>query len=345
MHRHFADPAAVHEERVRRRRVIYFDTNIWSDLSEAASDIARQALELSIRACINRNAVFPLSYALITEFLKREQNSDSARQADLMDLLSDGVTFRGWRHILDLEVLSTFEYMTGREVADRRSQLFTLVPCYIADGRIVFPDGWTEQGADEFMLHLREHRTPGLSFLQQHMRTMRYLENHDRTDDKYVREISEKRRAAAEWAADPSGKLNPAKLREEEHTFVFKRYIMENLPRLVGIQGMALVTQHLPQVVRKPGRSALRNLVEQMPSTWVSCELNVQATLSRARKTEKQEFYDHEHASLAIPYADAFVTSDGELADVLRRIRPTQYPCVVIRGTTDLLTYLAALES
>lgn len=345
MRRAFIRPSSVYEERVKHSRTVYLDTNIWSDLSEAKTGTAQEALRLATELVISRRVIFPLSYALVTEFLKRERNIDSERQADLMDLLSDGVTFRGWKHILDLEALSVFEYMVSRPSSDRCKQLFTLIPCYVADGGIMFPEGWTQKGADDFMETLRQRAVPGLRFLQQHMQTSHYVATHQSTDDKYVREISRKRREASDWARDASGKLNAAKLREEEHTFVFKTYIMQNLPRLVGLEGMLLVSQNLTTIAPKPGRSPLRRLVERMPSTWLSCEINVQATLAVGSETEKQHYYDHEHAALAVAYADAFVTSDGELVDTLRRIRTSdRYSCTIVRGISGLLTYLDDLS-
>ena len=159
-------------------------------------------------------------------------------------------------------------------------------------------------------------------------------------------EITRKRREALDWAVDGSGKLNADKLRDEEHIFVFKKYVMANLPRLVGSPGMELIQQNLERVVRKPGRSALRSLVEKMPSTWLSCEMNVQRMLSTSDATEKQDFYDHEHAALAVPYTDAFVTSDGGVLCVLRKAHANdRYPCRLLRGVDALRTYLETLLS
>lgn len=69
---------------------------------------------------------------------------------------------------------------------------------------------------------------------------------------KWVREISRKIDDVSNWATDGSGKLNAKKLRFEEHTAAFNSYIMGNLHRLVGLEGMQLIQQRLPLVVRNP---------------------------------------------------------------------------------------------
>src|SRR5216684_2017867 len=75
----------------------------------------------------------------------------------------------------------------------------------------------------------------------------------------------------------------------------------------------------------------LKAVVAEMPSTWLSCEMNVQRMLAASLPTKKQDFYDHEHAALALPYTQAFATSDGGILDVLRKVRATKrFPCRLV---------------
>jgi len=345
MRRQIVDPKRVYAEHVFGRCSVYLDTNAWSDLSETRTDAARAAYDLALTAQSRGCAVFPLSYPTITELLKRDDNADSRRQTELMDTLSSGVSLRGGTHVRDIEVMCAFDFMTQGVTTTRRSEMFTIIPCYISDTSVEFPDGWTETEADGMLEKLLQNR-PGLRFLQQQMRTATFLENHEVTDEKYVREISRKRNDALDWAVDGSGKLSATKLRLEEHTFVFRKYILGNLPRLVGPSGMQMIVRNIENIVRKPGPAALRSVVERMPSTWLSCEMNVHCTLSAKELTEKQDFYDHEHAALAVPYTDAFVTSDGGLLDLLRRVRASdRYDCRLLRGLPALSDFLEKLLS
>ena len=59
------------------------------------------------------------------------------------------------------------------------------------------------------------------------------------------------------------------------------------------------------------------------------------------RRTRQQDFYDHEHAVLAVPYAQAFVTADRGILDVLRKARATdRFTCRLARGMSGLRQYL-----
>src|ERR1043165_2149449 len=85
---------------------IYLDTNAWSDLTEGTTSDAQNALSLARAARSRAIAIFPLGFATITELLKREINADSIVQAELMDILSAGVAFRGTPRIADEGVRS-----------------------------------------------------------------------------------------------------------------------------------------------------------------------------------------------------------------------------------------------
>ena len=337
MFRFTVDPKIIYAERIKGRHVIYLDTNAWSDLSERRTDAATRAYAATVRAHAEGLTVFPLSYATITELLKRDVNADSLRQADLMDILSRGVSLRGDPHVRDLEVLCAFEFMTKGTSTPPISEMFTVIACYVSDREIPAVGVPDEAGVMRIAY-------PTVRWLQQVMRTPELLEHEARTDEKYVREISKKIDDVPNWATDGSGKPNARKLRFEEHTAAFNSYIMGNLGRLVGLQGMQLIHERLPLVVTKPaGPAAVAPVIAAMPSISLSCEMSVQKMLARAR-ARKQDFYDHEHAARAIPYVDAFVTADTGLLDILRRAKVTStHRCRILDGMAALADYLEDL--
>lgn len=340
MRRSLAEPRKIYEERVRGRAVLYLDTNAWSDLSEAKTTDAEVARDLIKTAHAGARIVCPVSFSTITELLKRDVNPDSLAQAALMDLLSDGISYRATRHVRDLEILAACEFLLSGRADSPLPQVFTVIACYEADQRIVFPDGWSESGADEFMMKMEEFGLPSVRWLQQNRRSREYLDLHATTDTKYEREISRKRDDASTWAADANGKLDAQKLRYEEHICVLNKYILENVLRLVDPATFGRLALRLGML--NTDDALLSKVVRAMPSTWLSCEMHVQRMLGRGRRTRKQDFYDHEHAVLAIPYADAFVTSDGGILDVLRKVRVSgQFSCRLIRGMNGLREYLA----
>lgn len=332
------DPKLIYDERVKGRRSIYLDTNAWSDLSERGSSAAERAYVAAARAHVADLTLFPLAYATITELIKRDVNDDSVRQAELMDFLSRGVSLRGDPHVRDLEAMCAFQFMTEGASVPPTQEMFTIIACYLGDREVPAVGVRNDAGVIQLVY-------PTVRWLQSVMRTPEILEHEAQTDRKYVEEITKKMNDAPSWATDGSGKLNARTLRFEEHTAAFNKYVLANLPQLVGLEGMELITQRLQGHVKKPGPAAVAAVVAAMPSIGLSCELHVQKLLARAR-TEKQDFYDHEHAARAIPYVDAFVTSDTGLLDLLRRakVRKT-HNCVILESMGALAQYLEELVS
>jgi hypothetical protein len=343
MERLAATPRKVFSERVGERVTIYLDTNAWSDLSEGRTDDAREALKLALRAHSRGLAIFPLACATVTEVLKREVNVASRHQSDVMDALSSGVILRNDAPVRDLEVLCAYRFLIGEDSRPNHGdEMFTLTCCYEKDCWLQLPDGYGEAKATAAVAKLTAPCFPAMRWLQDSRRTPEFLDRQATTDVRYVSEITRKIKEAQTWAVDGSGRPNKNTLRFAEHKVVWHT-IKQSLRRLVGLQGFERVAQNLDRVVKKSGASALRSIVETMPSIWLSCEMNVQRTLASG-PTEKQDFYDHEHAALAVPYLHAFVSSDGGVFDVLRRARASdRYACRLVRGMSALRTLLETL--
>lgn len=334
------NPRSIFAERVRGRRSIYLDTNAWSDLSEQRSKEAREASAAAQVAHVAGLTVFPLAYATITEMIKRDANPASLRQIDLMDQLSLGVSLRGHLHVRDLETMCAFQFMTTGMSEAPLDQMFTALFCYDSD-REIPAVGLPSHDDHSSVLRIAY---PTLRWLHSTLRTPEVLALEATTDEKYVAEMSKKIIEAEGWAKDGSGKLNAKKLRFEEHSYAFSQYVLGRLRHLVGLEGLELIHERLPlHLAKRPGPAATAAIIAAMPSVALSCEMHVQRALAKA-PIRAQDFYDHEHAALAIPYVDAFVTSDGGLLDVLRRAKANRtYKCEILPGVAALARYLIDL--
>lgn len=334
------DTAAVYE-RVKGRRLIYLDNNVWIDLAEAKTADAIEALRLARVARQSGRAAFPVSYPAVTELLRQPVTATSRLQAELMDELSEGLTIRAERHVVDLEVLRAYEYLMQGEWRDRHEQMFTTVVSYLADGSIEFPDGWSEHDAHE-LVELFRQAAPGVRWMQEYLPLEKLRTRYADGDRRYLDKIATQNADLADFQ-NPDGSLNAAKLRREEHTYVLKTYIIKRLPRLVGLAAMGLAIRKFEER-EKTGKSCLSKVIEVMPSTNLSCELHVQKRMDRDRRVREQDWHDHEHAVLGVPFCDVFITSDGELVDLLRRSRKVvNFRASVLKGLQALLQCLGSM--
>ena len=128
------------------------------------------------------------------------------------------------------------------------------------------------------MQKLQQRGFPRVRWLQGHMRQPTYLAKNEATDEKYVREITRKLQDVSAWATDRSGKVNASVIRREEHACVLNRYLLENVLRLATPQTLVRLAPAFHSI--QNDRKELKKVVQAMPSTWLSCEINVQRMLA-----------------------------------------------------------------
>lgn len=134
------DPGEVFAQYVDGRRVVYLDNNIWIDLRDAENDEAVSCRDACKRVVADGRAIFPLSYGSVTEVLTNPSRDARERQADLMDALSLGVTFRSPVVVNILETETAYRVFYKREAAvGRRREVFTMIPEHLGTGWMHFP--------------------------------------------------------------------------------------------------------------------------------------------------------------------------------------------------------------
>jgi len=337
-------PREVYEAKAANRLVVYLDSNIWIDLAEARTSLAVEALELARLAQTSGTAIFPLSYPAVTEFIRQQVNATSRRQGHIMDDLSEFVSFRGEAFIRDLEIHGVYDFMMTGEVRSRVDEVFTATACYIGDGTLQYPPGVSEgEAADMTRLLAKELITVGVGWLQEHLPLENFRKRYTKGDEDWVNEIVTRRERALAVLTNSDGSLSAPKLRLEEHVYVLQNYILKRLPYLVGLAAMMLAARKFEERSPKGSPAVLARVVETMPSVWLGCEMHVQRRLARD-PVKRQDQFDHDHASLGVPYSAAFASSDTALLDLLRRCGVTKrYRCRLLRGLPGLQQYLAEI--
>ncbi len=129
------DPRKVFEERIGARRIVYLDMNIWIDLREPRTSEAQQCRESCLRAVREERAIFPVSFASISELQDIPVLQVRENQADLMDSLCLGVALRNSSLIYAMEGEAVYRFIFGMEERSSiRREAFTGVLDYLAGG-------------------------------------------------------------------------------------------------------------------------------------------------------------------------------------------------------------------
>jgi hypothetical protein len=351
------DRSAGRAARVRAvlhgRRVIYLDTGIWIDLADSKTDAARSCLAACRQAVEGGIAVFPSSWASVSELLEQTASDARVRQAAVMDQLSRGVCFRSAKTIGKLEARNFgFLFLCNLPARTPRGSLFTDLADYVGDLKLSFPP----EAPAEFvaaMSELFERRIADLSHadlvsLESFADVIR--KGHAGFKGEYVRRLQERSVEVGSYFRDRSGRLVAQRARKEELVHVFERmlkpHVTSFLESTLGPRGAGLATLDFLKRNGKVNVTTLERMLTQLaPSACLFAELMATVT-TNPRTPEPQDFWDVEHACVGGAYADAFITRDRELARKAKEARvPSSQGCAVLLGAPALQQHVESLRA
>jgi hypothetical protein len=156
------DPSQVFQERLAGCLVVYLDNNIWIRLREGRSSDAIRCGDLCIAAVESGLAIFPLSHSLVAEMLEIPNRELRLEQADLMDRLSRGTTYRSTVLIHALEAECACDLLLYERRTDvPRSSLCSTPPDHIGDTYVTLPKDFPEVAQqEEFLSTVRTEILP-----------------------------------------------------------------------------------------------------------------------------------------------------------------------------------------
>lgn len=342
------EPEKIYAEHVDGRRVIYLDNNIWIDLRDAKTDEAYVCRGACLRAVDEGRAIFPLSYGAVSEVLHNPSKEARERQADVMDALSLGVTFRAPHVVYALEGEAAYGYFYRNDTtaAVSRSQVFTLIPDHIGDGRLEFPAGWRPDDVAKFLGFMqREASWRTLRWHVDHLDHEEIAKHHQL--GRYESAMAEVVAKQRELARGESKTKVRARLLTQERVALFNQHVLPALRRaLIRDVGIERIAEESDRVLREHGDGGPERLAQVFRAATPSLELLAQLFAARALDTNGKpkatDFWDTEHASVSPVYSDAFVTADGGLRTLLRtqRERSVDMRAEILGSVHDLARWL-----
>jgi hypothetical protein len=178
------EPAQVFADDIGERKIVYLDNNVWIDLRDGQSEAARRCYDACLRVVTEGRAVFPVSWAAVSELLELPSADLRCKQADIMDSLCGSLTFRAPALIQGLEAEDVFaQLFSDGAPRDRRHEVFTMLVDYTGDGRLKFPEGLRASDVDRFVSMWRSRdENPGLRlrWMVDHLDHEQTLRNHGR---------------------------------------------------------------------------------------------------------------------------------------------------------------------
>lgn len=345
------DTSEVYERHVRGRRTVYLDNNVWIALTDQKTAVATECLEVCRLAVASKIALFPLSYASVVELLDQPRIAPRENQSSLMDELSEGVSFRAAAPVERVEICSAFSFFIGDSFEPPpKAEFFTYIIDSVADNCLEVSDDFKEQDAQSLVTHLRTHAgICSVSWLLEHLDVDASRTRHLAMGDRFVSLMSKSIKESSEHFR--SGSKPDAKgMLHEEHSYLFRRRILplfrdlmlERWPPEELIVELPLRMKKFTDCNGKGGPEQLARLISKMPSINLFAQMMQARSMDSKRQVRRQDFWDIEHARVSGAYADAFVTCDRNLVDLLesRCQVPAERNCLIVRKLEDLVTLL-----
>lgn len=328
------------------RRCVYLDSNAWIHLTEREP----AALEACLQAVAAGVALFPLSDASISEVIDQPRADQRLAVAKRMDELSLGVTYRAIEVVEASEAACAFDVFLGETAVPivPRSTLFTWVGEYLGNMTLSYPDGVDRAEAERTAASLAER--PELRSVEWLVTTAPIEQlrvAHATSKQKYVEKLTA---SVARGVAHTKGLQKRERKRallREERLWALRNTLLPHFKRVIAARiGLEKVPEEMARIVARVGvgsEDRLRTVLFAAPSLELLCEIMAERTSNAARHVRPQDYHDVEHALAGAVYSDIFVTSDGNLFDLLSRRCEvlTGRRCRFVRGVRDLESHLA----
>ena len=330
-----------------KKRLVYLDSNIWITLSE---DVNNSQIVRQCRQAVNSGQVlFPVSNPAMSEVLEQPNAAQRASVAALMDELSQGICYLPTETIYALESdLALCILLEQVPTAVEREQTLSWVGEYLGVGNIDFSPEWSQADAEKFTRQVAKGvELRSVKWLVDHLPADSMHQAHTGFKKRYVEQMSE------QIVRDTKRVqlLNKNKRRQQilldlrtcwAIAKVVSPRITNNLLNVVGPDKLKDTIAAISQKIGDGSESRLMQMMMEMPSLDLSCQIFAEWLLNPTVPIEEQDFHDFEHAVVGGVYSDFFVTSDGYLFDLLSTrcsISNGRRSSIVrgVQGLTDIL--------
>lgn len=333
------EPRRVFIERIGSRKLIYLDQNVWIDLREVKTPQATACLDACRTAVSCGKALFPLAYPSIAETVEISDIPTRLRQADLLDSLSLGVTFRSSVVLLRLEGERAWRWLFAKEEnLVVKEEVFSSPPDHLDEPAVMkFPAGWTAENVEKFMTDLR-----GKSGI----RSVRFIAEQRDWGDEHVQRLE---RYVQDEEADRQRRLGQPKIQKqrafalalrEGRQHLIHRFVVPAAAKSVlaeyGPERALELLQQFRATMGDGDDGRMKKLFERMPVMDQHARIMACGVVDTNRRPQPQDFYDAEHGMAPPIFSDAFVTRDSRLARMV---------IAAGRGRAQVITDLGALAA
>ena len=307
-------------ETVEKRKVVLLDTSVWIRLADGRTSQAISLRDRLLKLCADERVLCPLVAPTLWE-LRKQSSPSLERTAELMELLSLNVSFRGREQIFDHEVGHFFDYLRSGVFAPlTTSEKFGPLLCYLTPS---FRLGAAPES-------VRDEHTQLYDLLASIVSNISLTKLISMLGERSFPNVETTCGYQATSRARRESLGSVAKIRrlEVEHiaqTVVIPKFnaIRSKLPI---VEQLAILNQlkKLPQGRKNCG--AIEHMLVFMPAISAYVEMLVGSGLDTNRKDNANDFFDREIFVYGLAYSSIFAAVDSWISSLVSHSKRSGYP-------------------
>ena len=287
------------------RDILYLDSNVWIDLADEKTDIARTLKDLLIILVKDKKIFCPLNFPTLTELYKQEYDS-MLRVGELMNQLSLNFSFSRSEDIWSYEVVRfIFSHLDEMDYNLNNKILFIPFIGYLsASASLIFPDDYD----DKLEKNVYELLTKTLSktTLPEFIKISEGFKNRRQKDLAYKIQNEWNNR----WDRNNG---NRKKIRIEMENIIAKEKLLPLIKKVnssLEPNQMIKLLNYIDSFPKDNQERAFNSIIKHMPSLRNEVDLLSIVQLDRNRKITMNDFFDLENIPIPLAYSKYFVARD-----------------------------------
>lgn len=307
-------------ETIEKRKTVLLDINVWIELADGKTTQATKLRDRLLRLHSNERILCPLVAPTIWE-LRKQSSPSLEHTAELMEVLSLNVSFRGLNQIFDKEIDHFLEYLrtdhfSPLSTSDKYGSLLSYLVPKFKLGSDQDRQSYKQQRLCENLAGITKNisLTQLISLLGAHsfpnVDTARGYQAASRSLREAMGSVTKIRRVEIENIAQtiiiPKLNAKRSKLPIQEQLIVMQR------------------VKKLPQ--NKKYGSSIEHILKFMPALSAYIEMLVATGLDTNRKDNPNDFFDREILVYGLSYSTIFASIDSWISSLVNYCRKSKYP-------------------
>lgn len=319
------------------RDVVFFDMNIWIDIADVKSILAKDVRYLLSFLVKDKKIFCPLYSSILSE-LYFQSTSSMMRVSEIMEELSLNFCFVNYEEIWQNEIKLFIQSLLDKELKKLNiKNIFIPFVGYLSSkGILKYPIETNEEDANKITKVIKSNL--GLVTISNLVATG--ISKANSSKEIYSKQLNKGYKEV--WA---NNKGDKRKIRIENQNYIANTKILPAIRKInktLKPEEVFRITKYITSLPKDSYKSAFNSIIDFMPSLRNDVEILSIVPLDNQRNFTINDHYDIENLIVPLAYSDVFVSKDKWIRHLLKVTDlPQKNNCIYLYDLNDLIKYLS----